>query len=123
MAYQTEARADLPIKVRISPLLMPRPAGTQRTGVIAAVFATAIADGVTPPAAQAFTLTTVRACLGGSDGRQPLAGLAAGPIRLWGTSCAGGTPNFGTAYKLKIGTLAYNQVHGEINTVVESSRI
>jgi uncharacterized repeat protein (TIGR03803 family) len=80
--------------------------------MIAAVFAMALAGGAAPQAAQAFTVTTVHTFLGGSDANQPLAGLSVGPLRLWGTSCAGGTPNFGTVYKLKISNLAlYSQAH------------
>jgi uncharacterized repeat protein (TIGR03803 family) len=90
----------------------PRPAGVRRSGMIAAVCVAVIAAGVAPHAAQAFTVTTVHTFLGGSDANQPLAGLAIGPVRLWGTSCAGGTPNFGTVYKLKISNLAvYSQVY------------
>src|SRR5437016_4102021 len=84
---------------RESPLPASRPAGPRRTGAIAAICMLAVAGAVAPQAAQAFTLTTVHTFLGGSDANQPLAGLATGAFRLWGTSCAGGTPNFGTVYK------------------------
>jgi uncharacterized repeat protein (TIGR03803 family) len=90
----------------------PRRAGVQRTGVFAGACMTAIVGALSPQVAQAFTVTTVHTFLGGSDANQPLAGLAAGQQRLWGTSCFGGTPNFGTLYKFKISNLAlYSQIH------------
>lgn len=91
---------------------VPACTGVRSTSKIAALFAAAIAGSVVPQAAQAFTVTTVHTFLGGTDANQPLAGLAAGTFRLWGTSCQGGTPNFGTLYRMQISNLAnYSQVH------------
>ncbi len=91
---------------------LARPRGARRTGMIAAVCMTAVAATWSPQAAQAFTVTTVHTFLGGSDANAPLAGLTAGQFRLWGTSCAGGTPNFGTVYKLKLSNLSlYSQAY------------
>lgn len=81
-------------------------------GLIATICMAAISGGVGFQPAQAFTVTTVHTFLGGSDANQPVAGLASGPQRLWGVSCAGGTPNFGTVFKLKTSNLSlYSQAY------------